>query len=197
MITPIEIRQRTFKGKTLGGYDKDDVHAFLNTVSLEWEKMIEEQRRLKTELDKTSSNLDSLKQIESVLHKTLLQAEQTSKSTIENAKKDAELKMNEADARSRDILTSAHKEKSRIEIEIGQLVGYRNEILEQLKLFLQSQTERLKGFESKEIRRMDMHSSASPQPEIQKPIKEEEKSLLETTTEKSSSRIINDIADEL
>lgn len=195
MITPIEIRQRTFKTKTLGGYEKEDVHAFLNTVSMEWEKMIEEQRRLKTELDKTASNLDSLKQIESVIHKTLLQAEQASKSTIESAKKDAELKLNEADARSRDILTSTHKEKSRVEIEIGQLIGYRNEILEQLKLFLQSQTERLKGFESKEIRRMDVHQNAQPEP--QKTVKEEEKSFFESSGEKSSSRIINDIADEL
>ncbi|HEX2899768.1 MAG TPA: DivIVA domain-containing protein, partial [Bacteroidia bacterium] len=56
MVTPIEIRQHTFK-KAFQGYNKDDVHNYLNTLSMEWERMVEDHKRVKMELEKTSSAL--------------------------------------------------------------------------------------------------------------------------------------------
>ena len=41
MITPIEIRQHTFK-KAFQGYNKDEVQNYLNTLSSEWERMVED-----------------------------------------------------------------------------------------------------------------------------------------------------------
>ena len=125
MITPLEIRQHTFSKKTLGGVDPEEVKAFLQNVSQEWEKMQEDNRKMKAELDKTKSSLEHYKGMESIMHKTLLQAEQSSKSTLENAKKDAELKIQE-------------------------LVSRRNDILQQLKTFLANQTDRIRTFETQE-----------------------------------------------
>lgn len=151
MITPIEIRQQQFK-KGLRGYDKDEVNAFLNTLSQEWERLLEEHKRTKQDLERTQASLDSLKQVESALHKTLLQAEETSKSTVENAKKDAELKLQESEAKAREIVKGAMDERSRIEMQINELVARRNEILQQLKSYLLAQTERLQTFEKQEMK---------------------------------------------
>lgn len=151
MITPIEIRQHTFK-KALRGYDKEEVNNFLNTLSMEWERFVEEHKRTKIELEKTQSNLENLRQVESALHKTLLQAEETSRSTMENAKKDAELKVAEAESKSKSIVKQAMEDRSRIEMQIDELVHRRNEILQQLKSYLQAQTERLRTFEEKEMK---------------------------------------------
>ena len=43
MITPIEIRKQSFR-KSLRGYDTEEVHAFLQTLSDEWEQQQHEMR---------------------------------------------------------------------------------------------------------------------------------------------------------
>lgn len=151
MITPIEIRQHTFK-KAFQGYNKDEVQNYLNTLSSEWERMLEENKRIKLEFEKTQSALDNLRQVESALHRTLLQAEETSKSTIENAKSTADLRIQEAEASAKEMLKNAIDERSRVEMQTNELVSRRNEILQQLKSYLTAQTERLKTFEEKEMR---------------------------------------------
>ena len=187
MLTAIEIRGHTFR-KSLRGFDKEEVGTFLSTVSLEWEKMVEENRRLKIDLEKTQSSLDNLKKVETVLHKTLLQAEETSKSTIENAKKDAELKVQEAEAKSKELIQNALTEKSRVEIQINELINRRNEILQQLKSYLQGQTERLKTFEEQEMKAA----------QLEKQKEAEGKSFFDSSMDGSGdSQIIDDIVDEL
>ena len=45
-ITPIEIRQKVFE-KKLRGYDKDEVQAFLQSLSNEWERVLDENKEYK------------------------------------------------------------------------------------------------------------------------------------------------------
>ncbi len=149
MITPIEVRQKTFK-KGFQGYNRDEVQAFLNTLSVEWEHTLDELKRTKKNLEKTSNQLDGLRQVESALHKTLLQAEETSRHTIESAKQEAETKIRNANDNAREIVQKAMDERSRIETQIRDLVVRRDQILKQLKGYLVAQTERLKTFEDKE-----------------------------------------------
>lgn len=165
MITPIEIRQHTFK-KAFQGYNKDDVQNYLNSLSSEWERMVEDNKRIKLELEKTTSALDNLRQVESALHRTLLQAEETSKSTIENAKSTADLRIQEAEAKAKEMLRNAIEERSRVEMQTNELVSRRNEILQQLKSYLTAQTERLKTFEEKEMK------APLPAPQVAPPVVE-------------------------
>lgn len=149
MITPIEVKQQTFK-KGFQGYNKDEVQAFLNTLSVEWERVLDELKRTKQDLEKTSTQLDGLRQVESALHKTLLQAEETSRHTIESAKQESETKIREANDNAKEIVQKAMNERERIETQIKDLVVRRDEILKQLKGYLVAQTDRLKTFEDKE-----------------------------------------------
>lgn len=177
MITPIEIRQHSFK-KSFQGYNKDEVQNFLNTISSEWERMLEDHKRVKFELEKTTSALDNLRAVESALHKTLLQAEETSKSVIENAKSTAELRVQEADAKAKEMVKIAMDDRSRIEMQINELVNRRNEILQQLKSYLSAQTERLKTFEEKEMKSGEVPKFQAPeamQPKSEEAEKNEEK----------------------
>ena len=178
MITPIEIRQHSFK-KSFQGFNKDEVQNFLNTLASEWERMLEDHKRVKTELDKTTSALDNLRAVESALHKTLLQAEETSKSVVENAKTTAELRIQEADAKSKEMIKNAMDDRSRIEMQINELVNRRNEILQQLKSYLSAQTERLQTFEEREMKSGEL-------PKFQAPKAEPAVENIPETTENSS-----------
>jgi len=149
-------------------------------------------------LEKTQASLDNLRQVESALHKTLLQAEETSKTTLEHAKRDAELKLAEADAKAKELMHRSVEERSRIEMQINELVGRRNEILQQLKSYLQAQSERLKTFEDKEMKSGVVMEQAPEVKTVQEPVREEARSFFESGHGGiTDAQVINDLADEL
>lgn len=145
MITPIEIRKAIFD-KSFRGYSVEEVSNFLEMVSLEFEKQIEEYKRVKGELEKTQASYNSLKEVEGMLHKTLQQAEQSTKDTLDNARKRASLIVSEAESKAREIVRQGAEERNRIDKEILELCERRDEILMQLTLFLKTQTDRLSNF---------------------------------------------------
>jgi cell division initiation protein len=65
-ITPIEIRQKEFE-KKLRGYDKDDVNAFLKTLSSEWERIVDENKEMKIKLEQSEKEVMKLREVESSL----------------------------------------------------------------------------------------------------------------------------------
>ncbi len=149
MITPIEIRQQTFP-KRFRGYEPEEVNAFLQGLSQEWEDLREENRKLKEELERTRANYHALKEVEDMLHKTLMQAERSSRDTLETARQKAELKIQEADSQSAEIIRRALKNREEIQSEIGELYRQREDIITQLEVYLKTQLDRLNGFRPKE-----------------------------------------------
>ena len=88
-ITPLEIRQKSFE-RQLRGYDKDEVTAFLMTLSQEWERLQDEVKEYKIKLESSEREVGKLREVESSLYKTLKTAEDTGASVIDQAKKAAE-----------------------------------------------------------------------------------------------------------
>jgi cell division initiation protein len=80
-ITPLEIRQKTFE-KNFRGYEKDEVNAFLLTLSQEWERMQDENKELRIKLEATEREVQKLREVESSLYKTLKTAEDTGRQQI-------------------------------------------------------------------------------------------------------------------
>ena len=105
-ITPLEIRQKTFE-KAFRGLDKDEVQAFLSTLSQEWEKVIQESKELKIRLENSEKEVQKLREVESSLFKTLKTAEDTGANLIDQATKTAELHMKETQMKSEGILNEA------------------------------------------------------------------------------------------
>lgn len=106
-ITPLEIRQKQFEKKTFGGIDKDEVQAFLNSLSLAWEKMLEEQLALKARLEGADKEVAKLREVESSLYKTLKTAEDTGKNTVSQANQQAQLIVQEAKLKADTIAQEA------------------------------------------------------------------------------------------
>ena len=114
-ITPLEIRQKAFE-KVFRGFDKDEVSAFLQILSSEWEKFIDEKKELKIKLESAEKEITKLREVENSLYKTLKTAEDTGANMIEQANKAAELQFKEAQMKSDNIVREA-KAKSRLIIE--------------------------------------------------------------------------------
>jgi cell division initiation protein len=150
MITPIEIRQHAFK-KAFRGYDPDEVNAFLLALSQDWEQQVEAYRTIKEEFDKVQASYNTLKEVEGMLHKTLMQAERSSRDTLENARYKAELRIKEAEQEAREIIRKGHQDRDDLKQEISDLSRRRDQLLMQLQIFLKSQLERLESLELMEL----------------------------------------------
>jgi cell division initiation protein len=133
-ITPLEIRQKTFE-KNFRGYEKDEVHAFLMTLSQEWERIVDENKELKFKYESTEREIQKLREVESSLYKTLKTAEDTGASVIEQARKTAELHLRESQLKSEQIMSEA-KTKARDTIEESEM---------RAKQIIADMEERLKG----------------------------------------------------
>lgn len=172
-ITPIEIRQKSFEKKAFGGYDKDEVTAFLQALSQEWEKVNNEMRELKLRLEMAEKEVGQLRQVETSLFKTLKTAEDTGSYIVEQAKKDAEIKVKEAQLKADEILADARNqaknmvqkadvkaknflqeslaEMKKIKQECVMLEDYRDNLVAELKNMAYSMLDKANRSENKNI----------------------------------------------
>lgn len=118
-ITPLEIRQKTFE-KNFRGYEKDEVQAFLTTLSQEWERIVDENKELKFKFESTEREIQKLREVESSLYKTLKTAEDTGASVIEQARKAADLHLRESQLKA-DALMNEAKSKAKDTIEESEM----------------------------------------------------------------------------
>ncbi|MBC6411297.1 MAG: DivIVA domain-containing protein [Ekhidna sp.] len=128
-ITPLEIRQKDFE-KKLRGYDRDEVNAFLQSLSNEWERMLEENKGLSLKLQQAEKEVAKLREVESSLYKTLKTAEDTGANVIEQANKAAELHMKETQMNAEGLLNES-KNKARAMIEEAEAEA--RQIIEELQ----------------------------------------------------------------
>jgi len=112
-ITPIEIRQKTFE-KVFRGYDKEEVQAFLQSLSQEWERLNAELREHKMKLEIAEKEVSQLREVETSLFKTLKTADDTAAHLVEQSKKSAELRVKEAQIKAEEILNDARSQSKNI-----------------------------------------------------------------------------------
>ena len=135
-ITPLEIRQKSFE-KEFRGYDREEVHAFLLSLSQEWERVVEDQKELKYKLEVAEREVDKLREVENSLFKTLKTAEATGTNMVEQAEKQANLHIREAELKAETILNNARSRAKEIidsaEDKSDSIVGAMEERVRQLE----------------------------------------------------------------
>ncbi|WP_151088294.1 DivIVA domain-containing protein [Hymenobacter baengnokdamensis] len=107
-ITALDIRQKTFE-KSFRGVDKDEVQAFLNMVSQQWERLGDENRELRLKLEHAQQDVQKMREVESSLYRTLKTAEDTGNSITEQAQRDADLRRREAQLLAEQTLAEARQ----------------------------------------------------------------------------------------
>jgi cell division initiation protein len=143
-ITPLEIRQKSFE-KHFRGYDKDEVHAFLLTLSQEWERAVDETKEARLKLEAAEKEVAKLREVESSLYKTLKTAEDTGANVIEQARQAADLHLRESHMRAEAMINEA-KGKAKDTIEAADAKA--KEILEDMDDRLKAMVENYKRMET-------------------------------------------------
>ena len=89
-ITPADIKNQSFN-KSLRGYDKAEVDAFLNLVSGDLEDLVKENSSMKDRLLEFEAKMGGHKDVEKVVQELLLSARKSAEEVKKNAEKEAEL----------------------------------------------------------------------------------------------------------
>jgi vacuolar-type H+-ATPase subunit H len=84
----------------------------------------------------------------------LQQAELSSKAVVDNARREGELILAEADQRANEMLQKAYDERTRLDNDLADLYARRTEILLQIERFLTTQTEQIRAFKDNEATRL-------------------------------------------
>lgn len=143
-ITPLEIRQKTFEKKSFGGYDKDEVQAYLTSLSQAWERLMDENKELKIRLETADREVQKLREVESSLFKTLKTAEETGANLVDQASKTAALNIRESQIKAesllkdakwqaKSIIEDAEKQAKEIERECRGIENTRDNFLAELR----------------------------------------------------------------
>jgi len=131
-LTPMDINNRKF-GKSLRGYDTEEVESFLQTVSEDLEDLISENVELKKQIERLNDSLTDLKEREHILKDTMLLAQQTKEEIKTNAIKEAEIIIRESELQSEKIIAEAKKKAEDIQEEINSLVEVRTQLISRIE----------------------------------------------------------------
>lgn len=144
-ITALDIRQKTFEQKTFRGIDKDEVQAFLNLVSQQWERLGDENRELRLKLEHAQHDVQKMREVESSLYRTLKTAEDTSHSITEQAQRDAGLRVREAQLQAEQLLSEARQTARKVVEEAYQQAEKTVADMQREVMTLAQESQRLEG----------------------------------------------------
>ncbi|MDQ6479570.1 DivIVA domain-containing protein [Dyadobacter sp. LHD-138] len=115
-ISAIDIRKHTFE-KIFRGYNPDEVDAFLNSLSQEWERFSSENSMLKMQLEYAEKELSKLKDIESTLFRTLKSAEDVSRQIEKEAIEAADKRVEESKVKADSMIEEAEQRTNQVILE--------------------------------------------------------------------------------
>jgi len=170
-LTPLDIKRQQFK-KSMRGYDTAEVNIFLEMLSGEYESLTKQNSALLDKVSEMENELREYKQIEKTLQQTLLQAQDMANKTVESAKSEAGMILNDAEYRAAQIMDKAQLEANNLKQnaarEAAQIIekaqreagNIRNEadfvrsqkesLLNSMRTLLLSQLDMLKSLEKEE-----------------------------------------------
>jgi cell division initiation protein len=115
-LTPVEIRHITF-GRSFLGYKRPAVDKLLADIAMSFEDVWRERADLADKLELVEADLVRYKELETLLRTTLVSAERASTELREQARKQAELIVEEAVAEARSVTRHAAVENERLRVE--------------------------------------------------------------------------------
>lgn len=157
-LTPLDIHNKEFS-RRLRGYDEDEVNEFLDQIIKDYEAMIRENKELQNQVAALQEKLGHFVNIEETLSKTIIVAQEAADELKNNAKKEAQLIIKEAEKNADRIINDSLAKSRKVALEVEELkkqaaiyrARFRALVETQLELLGKDGWETLDGPELKEI----------------------------------------------
>ena len=119
-VSPLDMRQPRF-GTAMRGFDRNEVIAFLEEASTDYENALRENERLRGEIMRLEGSLNQFRELESSLKATLMSAQKVGDDMRDTAQKEAARIVREAEGRADLLIEKAQARLEDIEREIDGL----------------------------------------------------------------------------
>lgn len=153
-LTPLDIRKQEF-GKSLRGFDQVEVRSYLEVLARFVEELQKEQTDLRETVTAAELQLREYKSVEKAMQQTFMQAQETSGKAMENARKESQLIIQEAELKASHIVEKARNELIHLREQLTILGAKKDSIITRLKMLLHSELELIKALEVEEGMRVE------------------------------------------
>jgi cell division initiation protein len=119
-LTPLDIRHKEFK-RGMRGYADVEVDEFLDEIADEFERLFKENIDLQDRVEALEEKVSGYKRIEETLQKTLVNAQASAEEQKQNANKQAQLILQDAELKARQMVNEAYSERQAIEQTMAKL----------------------------------------------------------------------------
>ncbi len=146
-LTPLDIRNQTFHTKRFGGFDPEEVKAFLETSAKSFEEMGRKRTELTERLKIAEERVNYYKQIEKTIQDAAVTMQRTMDEIKRNAEKEGELIIAEAKTRAQREVENTKREAESLRTEIEQLKQLRTNYFIRIRAMVKSQSDLLAAME--------------------------------------------------
>ncbi len=153
MITGVEIRNQQFS-KSLRGYNEDEVRNFLMQLAQDYENLYSQNATLKESIQRLEAELLKYHKIEDTMNNSLIFAQQTAEDMKTNARREAELILEDAKKRIVEVFMVYQEVIKRLSLfnaELKSQMGGQMEMLEKNQLRVEELSQ---FFYSKDIKEL-------------------------------------------
>jgi DivIVA domain-containing protein len=148
-LTPLDVRKSVFK-KSLRGYETLGVEDFRSRVADELERLVREKLALEERLHNVEEYLKDYKQRDKAMNDALIAAQQLRAETKEQAEREAQMIVREAEADAERRLERARRELERLDASGQQLAQQHHAYITSLRTLVERQRAELEALASSE-----------------------------------------------
>ena len=146
-LTPLDVRRYEFS-RVLRGYDPERVDQFRDQVADEMERLTRLNAELEQKARSFHDQLKSFKERDKALNEALVHAQQLRSEMREQAERESQLTLREAQSQADSILANAQADIRRVEDELAALERFRRNYLTQMRVFVERQLAEIAAAES-------------------------------------------------
>ena len=138
-MTPLDIQQGQFRIR-FRGFDVREVDAFLERVAQSMETLIRENETLHEDVERLKREIQAFQDQEKTFQQAMVNAQEMLNRMKQNAEKEAELILSEAQMRAEKILGSADNRLYQLHNDISELKRQRMQLEVDLRTILKAHT---------------------------------------------------------
>jgi len=146
-LTPLDVRRYEF-GRKVRGYDPERVDEFREQVANELERLTRLNQELEQKARGFHDQLKSFRDRDKALNEALVHAQQLRAEIREQAEREAQLLMREAQNEAERVVGSTQADIRRLEDELAALERFRRNYLAQLRVMVERQLAEIAAAES-------------------------------------------------
>lgn len=141
-LSPLDIHNKEF-GRAFRGYNEDEVDDFLERIIQDYEALIRQNKDLEENVGSVQEKLKHFTNIEESLSKAIIVAQETAEEVRNNARKEAQLIVKEAEKNADRIVSESLHKSRKIAMEVEEVQKHAAIFRARFRSLIQAQLEML------------------------------------------------------